>query len=765
VGFGLSNTYNVSVKFIADLESYIQGVEKGAKKIEEFGKRVQKIGTSLTKNLTLPIVAIGTAAINASLKFNKGMANIASLMPGNIERVKELKDEVLDLAVAVGESPGMLTDGLYEMISAFGDSNDVMRKMKLMAEMAKGGQATLREAIKLTSGVTKAYGDISFEAMQKVSDLSLMVVRLGQTTFPELAAAMGQVVPLAGEMGVKIEEVMAVMATLTGVTGNTSEVSTQFASALTALIKQTDKMDKAISSLGFDTSKAMISELGFVESLKALVGTTDGTTEALAELFGRKEAVLAVLALLGPQVDTFNNKLAQMQDAYGTTGEAVKEQTGGLNAAGFMWDQFKAKIEVVAIKLGDELAPALMGILQDGILPLLDKVTALVKKFSEMDSETQQLILKTLGIITLAGPLLTALGAIITIVGTIIGLIGAVGVGIGAIIGGLTWIITHWDEFTGSWRGAWLEIKRQIIEIGMIFAQLWDEIYTAWVNLWDDIAGYFALQVERIKNKAGELVRGIVKPFEWLKDKLVGHSIVPEMVTAILIEFARMEKGINLVMERVERAMAAAFMPDAVAIAFAKAQGGIDSVSWKFSKAMADAYRGEAGGLADEEIEDEAEEIPGEKTSNVLKDMFRTLDEEIVDAARMLGKSIMSGDIASTIQNIFSMLGNSIGAQMESIITSAVGGGGLFKNIIGALGGGVISGLFGLAGGLFGGGKDRGTTEQTPIFAFITNWEDYFKFGTTLPTSFVYSGRGNAYNVDPHGRTLSGWSTGQHYDS
>ena len=37
------------------------------------------------------------------------------------------------------------------------------------------------------------YGDTSAAAVAKASDLALLTVRLGQTTFPELAASIGRV--------------------------------------------------------------------------------------------------------------------------------------------------------------------------------------------------------------------------------------------------------------------------------------------------------------------------------------------------------------------------------------------------------------------------------------------------------------------------------------------------------------------------------------------------------------------------------------------
>jgi len=59
-----------------------------------------------------------------------------------------------------------------------------MKVLEINSKAAAGGVATTRDAIDLTSAVTKAYGDTSAAAVQGVSDLALETVRLGQTTFP-----------------------------------------------------------------------------------------------------------------------------------------------------------------------------------------------------------------------------------------------------------------------------------------------------------------------------------------------------------------------------------------------------------------------------------------------------------------------------------------------------------------------------------------------------------------------------------------------------
>ena len=102
---------------------------------------------------------LAVAAGRASMALNKGMANVATLIPENTARVAELKTAVQDLAVAHGRDSQDLTAGLYQTISAFGDqAGRTMEILRINSEAAAAGVATTEDAIALTSAVTKAYG-------------------------------------------------------------------------------------------------------------------------------------------------------------------------------------------------------------------------------------------------------------------------------------------------------------------------------------------------------------------------------------------------------------------------------------------------------------------------------------------------------------------------------------------------------------------------------------------------------------------------------
>ena len=364
---------------------------------------------------TVGAAVVGTMALLTSKnnEMNKEMANIGTLIPGNISRLKELKSEIQDLSVVVGKGTKDLTGGTYQLISAFGDNADTTEKLTINAKAATAGLAETTDAINLTSAVTKAYGDVSAEATKKAADLAFMTVKLGQTTFPELAKSIGRVVPLSSQLNITQEEMFTAYATLTGVTGGTAEVSTQIAAALRAFLTQTEDMKAAIKALGYESASQLLGEKGLVGALKAVISTTNGSDEAVAKLFGSAESLLSVFALAGSQADTFTQKLSQMKNATGTLDEAFKEQTEGINALGFQWNQFKQRIEVVLQQMG-ELASGGMEVLTNAAGVLASGLESVVQWFRALPEPVQ----KTLSVlIALSGALALVIGPIMMIVG------------------------------------------------------------------------------------------------------------------------------------------------------------------------------------------------------------------------------------------------------------------------------------------------------------------------------------------------------------
>lgn len=451
----------MAVELGMDASGFEAGIAKVQQQTESMISKLGNVGKTMSAAVTLPLVGAAGAALKFSTDLNAGMANTASLGIA-AERVEELKSNVQSMAVETGKSTSDLSDGLYQVVSAFGDTADTAKILEINAKASAAGLAETTDAINLTSAITKGYGDTSAEAVQHAADLALETVKLGQTTFPELAASMGRVVPLAASLGAEQEELFGVMATATGVTGNAAEVSTQLRGVLQSLMAPTEDMTSLINSMGYETGAAMLQQEGMQGTIKAIVAAAEASGTPLQKYIGSIEGQTLALALAGPQADVFGEKLAAMADVAGSTDAAFAAQTQGINATGFEMQQAAIKAETMAQKIGDGLAPALTIVL-DTITPLIDQVGALVDWFAQADAGTQTWIVGAVGLVAALGPLLMILPTIAAGIGLILSPIGLVIAGLALL--GAAWA-TNFGGIQEKTAAAWAAIQPVLTAMG-----------------------------------------------------------------------------------------------------------------------------------------------------------------------------------------------------------------------------------------------------------------------------------------------------------
>lgn len=415
-----SKTYDLMIKIGAKSDGTLRkacaAADKDLASLSKSAKAVGKAAAAGFAAASTAAVAFSTAAVTAAAGYQKELSNVQTLLTGTDEeiaaRTASISSDVLSISNKTGVATSNLTDGMYQVVSAFGDVDDASSILETAAKAAAAGNATTTDSVNLLSAVTKGYGDISAEAVQKAADLSFATVRLGQTSFPELASSIGKVVPLASALGVQQEELYGTFATLTGVTGSTAEVATQYKAVLSGLMSPSKNMDAALSKLGYSTADAAIQSLGFQGTLEALMGTVGGDTQAMAKLFSSVEAQTAILALCGEQSSTYAEKTAEMYNATGAADEAFARQTDNLDykiqklTNRFQNFLTKAGLKLLPYleKLADKAIPYLTDAMDKGLV-VLDDILPKAEKAVQFAAEHKELF------IALASGVLTAVTA------------------------------------------------------------------------------------------------------------------------------------------------------------------------------------------------------------------------------------------------------------------------------------------------------------------------------------------------------------------
>ncbi|QEK03971.1 phage tail tape measure protein [Treponema phagedenis] len=382
-------------KITGDNEKFKAAIDESKKALDDFNQKTKDASDlygSIAKQAaiaTTAIAAVGIATAKMAVEFNEGFGKVQTLIPGATERIAELEENVLNLSPAVGKTTKDLTEGLYEIISAFGDSADSAKNLELAAKGATAGGATTKESIKLLSAVTKAYGNTSFEAQKRVSDLAFTTLKLGQTSMSDLAVSMQRVTSMNNVLGVSQEELFAIFSSGTGVIGGAAEVSTKLSAVYTELQKPQERLAKSFKELGVATGEELIAKFGGLSgALQALKSVADKTGEPISNLFGSAEAGKLALYAAGEGAAKFASDLEAMNESAGATEQAFNDATvAGPNAFGFQLEQAKLNAQSFAIKLGQELIPSLQA--------LLSPVFKLAEWLKNLNEEQLRLIIST----------------------------------------------------------------------------------------------------------------------------------------------------------------------------------------------------------------------------------------------------------------------------------------------------------------------------------------------------------------------------------
>ena len=459
------------VALVGDTSDFESKMSGAGSSLDALGSKMTSVGAGLTAGLTLPLVGVGVAAVAMATDFNAGMANVASLSSEAQSRVAEWGPAVQNMAVTVGQSTGNLTDGLYQVVSAFGATDDSIEILQINAVAAAAGLATTSESIALTSAVTKAYGDTSAGAVQQVADLAQMTVSLGQTTFPELAGAIGVVTPLTSALSVSQQELFAVMATGTGVTGGASEVATQLRGVMQSLMAPTDAMAGLMSDYGFESGQAMVEGLGLQGTIEAIVAAAAASGQPLQSYIGSIEGQTLAMALAGPLAGQLTSNIEAMAGAAGASQAAFATQTQGVNAVGFSMQQAAVQVQVWGQQLGNALLPVL-GMVMNALQPVVDWVSQLIGRFTQASPATQMMVIGIAALAAAIGPVLMVLGTLVSSIGALLPVVGGIAAAFGAA-GGAAGILGGVFAFLTGPIGL---IIAAVVALGVAWSQNWGGI-------------------------------------------------------------------------------------------------------------------------------------------------------------------------------------------------------------------------------------------------------------------------------------------------
>ena len=226
---------NLVVKIAADISSLSKGLQLAQKSIQKVSAGFTKAGTKLTASITAPLVALGTAAVNVSQKFEQSMANAASVAGATGEELARMTALAREMGSKTVFSASDAADALYYMASAGYKVDQMADSIQATLNLASATQSDLAFT---TDTVIATLNQFGLEANQaeRVTNVFASAIGNSMANMEKLSNSMGYVGPVANSLGYSIEETTGALSVLYNAGYDGSTAGTALRQSLVSLM-------------------------------------------------------------------------------------------------------------------------------------------------------------------------------------------------------------------------------------------------------------------------------------------------------------------------------------------------------------------------------------------------------------------------------------------------------------------------------------------------------------------------------------------------
>lgn len=401
---------------------------KAGRSIEEFGNKVanisnkvDKLGSTLTTRLTLPIAGIATGLISSAKEFETAFTGVEKTVDGTATQMANLKQGIKDMAEEIPASTTEIS-AVAEAAGQLGIQTDnILTFTKTMINM---GNATNLSADEAATTLAR-FANVTKMSQSDFDKLGSVIVALGNnfaTTEAEITD-MGMNLASAGtQVGMSQSQIMALATALSSVGLEAQAGGTAFSKVMVNMQLAVEKGGKDLKNFA---SVAGMSTKQFQKAFKedatnAIMQFVDG----LSKSGERGKSAIKILDDMGITETRLRDALLRSANASEVMGKAIElgnkaweENTALTNEADKRYQTLDSRLQTtknkilnVATNTGNKLTPSFN--------KLLDKVDGLIDKFDNLNEEEVTNIIKTGALIAAIGPAIKILGTLGKTVGT-----------------------------------------------------------------------------------------------------------------------------------------------------------------------------------------------------------------------------------------------------------------------------------------------------------------------------------------------------------
>jgi TP901 family phage tail tape measure protein len=276
---------------------------------------------------------------------------------------QEMAEASRRVGVEFGVGGQAAVDASWQIASAGLRGEDALDALEAAARASAVGFGDMTTIADLATSAVNAYGAENLSA-SRATEILAAAVREGKAEPQEMAASMGQVLPIATEMGVSFEELAGTVAAMTRTGTNAATANTQLRQAMMDLLNPSQRARETLEAYGLSAEglRAQIRDEGLLPTLMGLKDAFGDNEEAMSSVFSNARSLMGVLDLLGSNLEANQQVVDNVTNSHGLMTEAFEEFERA--SSRFQWDRLRANISETALSFGLELDPAIREVLR-----------------------------------------------------------------------------------------------------------------------------------------------------------------------------------------------------------------------------------------------------------------------------------------------------------------------------------------------------------------------------------------------------------------
>ena len=394
-----------------DLKVFGDKSATAEQKLNGLSSAFKTTGGLLSRNVTLPIVGVGAAAVKTATDFETGMSEVKAISGATGSEFDALREKAIEMGAKTKFSASDSADAFKYMAMAGWDASAMMDGIAGVMDLAAASGEDLATTSDIVTDALTAFG-LQASDSAHFADVLAQASSKSNTNVGLMGETFKYVAPVAGALGYSVEDTAVAIGLManSGIKG--SQAGTALRSTITRLAKPVGEAKDAVEQLGISITNAdgtmkPLSQT-MLELREKFAGLTEEQKAQYAAMLAGQEGMSGLLAIVNASDEDFQKLTDEINNSNGAAQDMADIMMD--NTAGAI-EQLKGALESAGILIGEQLTPY--------IRQLAEWITGLVEKFNSLSEGEQEQIVKLGLILAAIGPVLLIFAKVISVVTTV----------------------------------------------------------------------------------------------------------------------------------------------------------------------------------------------------------------------------------------------------------------------------------------------------------------------------------------------------------